>query len=81
MKINKRFIAFCLLLTGLLAAATALAARRYAYEIGYFDANGYMVGSITYPCGGGQTIEGVLEGTPVEIWSETCFGYDPPGEP
>ncbi|MGS1078692.1 hypothetical protein [Pseudoxanthomonas sp. z9] len=80
MKINKRLVAFCILLVAMVAATTALAARRYAWQVGYFDENGYMVGSITYPCGGGQTIEGVLEGTPIEIWSQPCYGYEPPIE-
>lgn len=80
MKINKRVVALGLFLAGLTAATSALAARQWAWQIGYFDANGVMVGSITYPCSGGQTVQGVLVGTPVEIWSERCFGFDPPDE-
>ena len=78
MRINKRIAAVCLLLIGASAATAAMAARMYAYEIGYFDQYGNMVGSVTYPCGGGKTVEGILEGTPVEIWSETCLNPDNP---
>jgi len=80
MKIKKRLLTLSLFSIGMVTAATAFAARNWAYEIGYFDEYGNLNGSVTYPCGGGKTIEGVLVGTPVEIWREACLGYEPPGE-
>ena len=71
---KKRLFAGVLFIVALMTAATALAGRMYAVEIGYFDASGHMNGSITYPCMGGKWIEGELVGTPHEIWSEECFG-------
>lgn len=55
----------------------ASAGRATEVEIGYFSPEGYLNGSITYHCGGGRTIEGVLEGERRQIYSVSC--NEPPG--
>ena len=51
----------------------AQARRTYMSETGYFDANGGIVGSITYPCFGRPVIEGELVGTPRELYRWRCL--------
>ena len=74
MKGSRRVVFWSSLAVTLLATSTIASARRaYEVEIGYFDASGALNGSITYMCEGGKYVEGVLVGTPRQIYQAECL--------
>ncbi len=57
----------------LTASSAAIAARAYASEFGWYDANGVQVGSEYTPCDGITIKEGTLAGTKKLIWRGSCL--------
>ncbi len=59
-------------LIAVLVSGVVIAGRANYQEYGYYDAQGYYTGSITYPCYGRPIIDGSPTGTPVLELEFSC---------